>query len=49
MADLMEIPVLGIVENMSYYKCPDCGKEHKIFGDSHIEDIAATHGVKTRS
>ena len=46
MADLMEIPVLGIVENMSYYKCPDCGKEHKIFGDSHIEDIAATHGVK---
>lgn len=46
MADMMEIPVLGIVENMSYYKCPDCGKEHKIFGDSHIEDIAASHGVK---
>lgn len=46
MADMMDIPVLGIVENMSYYKCPDCGKEHKIFGDSHIEDIAATHGVK---
>lgn len=36
MADMMDIPVLGIVENMSYFKCPDCGKEHRIFGDSHI-------------
>lgn len=46
MADMMDIPVLGIVENMSYFKCPDCGKEHKIFGDSNIEDIAARYGIK---
>ena len=45
MADMMDIPVLGIVENMSYFKCPDCGKEHKIFGDSHIEDIAAKYAI----
>ena len=40
MANMMNIPVLGIVENMSYFKCPDCGKEHKIFGESHIDEIA---------
>lgn len=40
MAKLMNIPVLGLVENMSYVKCPDCGKEIKVFGDSHIEEIA---------
>ena len=41
MAEMMKIPVLGIVENYSYVKCPDCGKELKIFGESHIEEIAA--------
>ncbi|WP_425755151.1 P-loop NTPase [Ihubacter sp. rT4E-8] len=45
MADLMDIPVLGIVENMSYFKCPDCGKEHKIFGESHIDEIAAKYAI----
>lgn len=45
MASLMQIPVLGIVENMSYYVCPDCGKEHHIYGESHIEEIAAKHGI----
>lgn len=40
MANIMNIPILGIVENMSYFKCPDCGKEHKIYGESHIEEIA---------
>lgn len=45
MAELMEIPVLGIVENMSYFKCPDCGQNHSIFGESHIEEIAARYGV----
>ena len=40
MADMMNIPVLGLVENMSYAVCPDCGKEIKIFGDSHIEKVA---------
>ena len=37
MADMMKMPVVGIVENMSYFRCPDCGKEHKIFGESHID------------
>ncbi len=46
MAGLMNIPVLGIVENMSYFKCPDCGKEHHIYGESNIEGIAASHGIK---
>ncbi len=40
MADMMNIPVLGLVENMSYVKCPDCGKEIKVFGESHIEEVA---------
>ena len=35
MADMMHVPVLGIVENMAYYTCPDCGKQHAIFGESH--------------
>lgn len=41
MAEMMKIPVLGIVENYSYVKCPDCGKSIKIFGESHIDEIAA--------
>lgn len=40
MAAMMEIPVVGMVENMAYFLCPDNGKEYKIFGDSHIEAIA---------
>ena len=44
MANMMEIPVYGLVENMSYLKCPDCGKEIKLFGDSHIEEIAENFG-----
>lgn len=45
MADMMNVPVLGIVENMSYFTCPDCMKEHAIFGDSHIEEIAEKYGI----
>ncbi len=41
MAAAMDIPVLGIVENFSYVKCPDCGKEIKIFGESHVEEVGA--------
>ena len=41
MAEMMKIPVLGIVENYSFVKCPDCGTEIKIFGESHIDEIAA--------
>lgn len=44
MANLMNIPVLGLVENMSYAKCPDCGREIKVFGDSHIEKVAEKFG-----
>lgn len=46
MAEMMNIPILGIVENMSYFKCPDCGKEINIFGDSHIEEIAKKYNIK---
>ncbi|MFZ7134180.1 MAG: P-loop NTPase [Eubacteriales bacterium] len=40
MAKMMHIPILGIVENMAYFQCPDCHKEIQIFGDSHIDEIA---------
>lgn len=46
MAQMMNIPVYGIVENYSFVKCPDCGKELHIFGESHIEEIAAELGTK---
>lgn len=45
MANIMNVPILGIVENMSYFKCPDCGKEHKIYGESHIEEIAKKNNL----
>jgi len=45
MAGLMNVPVLGLVENMSYFKCPDCGKEHAIFGESKVEALAKQHNV----
>jgi Mrp family chromosome partitioning ATPase len=45
MAQKMNIPILGLVENMSYFKCPDCDTEHRIFGESHIEQTAAEHGI----
>ncbi len=46
MADLMNIPILGLVENMSYFKCDKCGEKHSIFGESHIEEIADKYGIK---
>ena len=45
MADMMNIPVLGLVENYSYYQCPDCGKKHAIFGESHIDQVAKEHNI----
>ena len=45
MAQMMNVPVLGVVENMSYFKCDQCGKEHHIFGESHVEEIAARNGI----
>lgn len=44
MADLMKIPVLGLVENMSFVRCPDCGRELKVFGESHIDEVAEKFG-----
>ncbi len=46
MAEMMNIPVLGIVENMSYFKCPDCGKEHSIFGESKVEQVSKSFGIE---
>ena len=46
MAEDMKIPVLGIVENMSYLECPDCGKRINVFGESHIEEVAKAHGLE---
>ena len=40
MAEMMKVPILGIVENMSYVLCPDCGKHINVFGDSHVDEIA---------
>jgi len=46
MANLMNIPVLGLVENMSYLECPDCGKKIKVFGESHIDETAKETGTE---
>ena len=46
MADMMHIPVLGLVENFSYLKCPDCGKSISLFGESHIDEVAKQLGTK---
>lgn len=47
MAGMMSIPVLALVENMSFVECPDCGKRFSPFGDSHLDEIAASHGIQT--
>ncbi len=45
MAEMMDIPILGIVENMSYLKCPDCGKKISVFGESKIDETAKQYGL----
>ncbi len=45
MASMMSVPVLGLVENMSYFECPDCKKKHEIFGASKVEGLAKKFGV----
>lgn len=45
MAQMMNIPILGVVENMSYLECPDCHKKIAIFGESHIDEIATQFGI----
>ncbi len=49
MAQMMNVPILGIVENMSYFKCPDCGKKYHIYGESHIDEIAKNFDIDTVS
>lgn len=46
MAGMMNKRVLGLVENMSYYVCPDCGKKHSVFGESHIDETAQRFGIE---
>jgi Mrp family chromosome partitioning ATPase len=46
MAKMMNVPIIGLVENMSYFKCPDNDKNYQIFGESHIEEIADEHNLK---
>ena len=45
MASMMHIPVLGFVENYSYLQCPDCGKKITVFGQSHLDEVAASFGL----
>lgn len=45
MAEMMNVPVLGIVENMSYAECPDCGRKLHVFGESHVKEIADQYGL----
>jgi len=46
MAQMMNIPILGLVENYSWYQCPDCGKRHSIFGESRLEQVSAELGLR---
>lgn len=46
MADMMKVPVMGLVENMSSFKCPDCGKVHRIFGKSNAKELAEEYSIK---
>ncbi len=46
MAELMNIPVIGLVQNMSYFECDDCGKKHYLFGDGNINEVAKRHGIE---
>ena len=45
MAEIMHVPVLGLVENMSYFLCPNCQQRHSVFGESHVEDFAKANGI----
>lgn len=45
MVDMLNIPVVGLVENMSYVQCPDCGKKIAVFGESHVDAIAKQYGI----
>lgn len=46
MSEMMDIPTLAIVENMSYFECPDCHRKHQIYGESHVEELAEQYGIE---
>ena len=46
MAQMMEVPIYGFVENYSYFQCPDCGKQYKIFGESKLDAVALSHNLR---
>ena len=46
MANMMNVPVLGLIENMSYFSCPDCGKKINVFGESHIDEVAKEYNTR---
>lgn len=46
MAKMMNVPIYGLVENMSYVECPDCGRHISVFGESHVEEVAARNGLQ---
>ena len=45
MARMMNVPIYGFVENYSYFRCPDCGKTHQIFGESKLDEIALSYSL----
>ena len=45
MAEKMNVPVLGLVENMSYFECPNCKEKHELFGPSRVDAIASAYGI----
>jgi len=45
MARMMNVPIIGLVENMSYLECPDCGKKVNVFGESRVEEVAAEQWI----
>ena len=49
MAQMMDIPLIGVVENYSYLECPDCGKHISVFGESHLEEVTAQDGLDVRA
>lgn len=46
MAGMMNVPILGVVENMSYVRCPDCGKKISVFGESHLDEVVKKYDMK---
>lgn len=45
MAKKMDVPIIGLIENMSYLECPDCGKKISVFGESKVEEVGKEYGI----